>query len=75
MRAKGLKIFVVLALLAGRAKTQEFTLHVLEEGKSTSIRGLSVPNDSVAWVSGSDGWVGQEAAFHPTRMGRHPAHQ
>ncbi|MBK1439059.1 oxidoreductase [Parapedobacter sp. ISTM3] len=30
---------------------------MLEGGKPTSIRGLSVLDDSVAWVSGSAGWV------------------
>src|SRR5690606_33760797 len=38
---------------------QDVRLTMLQEGRSTSIRGLSVVDDSVAWVSGSDGWVGR----------------
>ncbi len=30
---------------------------VLTAGKASSLRGLSVVNDSVAWASGSGGWV------------------
>jgi photosystem II stability/assembly factor-like uncharacterized protein len=33
------------------------TISIIEQGKSTSIRGLSVVNDKVAWVSGSKGHV------------------
>ncbi|WP_436834084.1 WD40/YVTN/BNR-like repeat-containing protein [Parapedobacter sp. DT-150] len=40
---------------------QDVSLKVLQEGRSISIRGLSVLDDSVAWVSGSDGWVGRTA--------------
>ncbi len=29
----------------------------LQSGRETSIRGLSVLNDSVAWISGSNGWT------------------
>src|SRR5690606_267301 len=50
-----------LAMLAGTARPvcgQGFSLEYLESGPSTSIRGLSVLNDSVAWLSGTDGWVG-----------------
>jgi len=32
-------------------------IHILESGKNTSLRGLSVLNDSIAWVSGSAGWT------------------
>jgi len=38
---------------------QDVRLTMLQSGRSTSIRGLSVADDSVAWVSGSDGWVGR----------------
>jgi photosystem II stability/assembly factor-like uncharacterized protein len=33
------------------------TIAVLQQGKSTSIRGLSVVDDSVTWISGSKGTV------------------
>ncbi len=40
---------------------QDLTIDILDQGKPTSIRGLSVLDDSVAWVSGSNGWVGHTA--------------
>ncbi len=33
------------------------TISLLQQGKSTSIRGLSVVDDSIAWISGSKGTV------------------
>jgi len=36
-------------------KAQHITL--LQQGKPTSIRGLSVVDDSVAWISGSKGYI------------------
>lgn len=54
---KGL-LALMLAALAGYVQAQHLTLHVLQENKPSSIRGLSVLDDSVAWVSGSNGWVG-----------------
>jgi len=36
-------------------------LKILQQGTPTSIRGLSVVDDSVAWVSGSNGWVARTA--------------
>lgn len=32
-------------------------ISILESGRNTSLRGLSVWNDSIAWVSGSGGWT------------------
>ncbi|HTD97933.1 MAG TPA: YCF48-related protein [Mucilaginibacter sp.] len=32
-------------------------IEVLQQGKPTSIRGLSVVNDNVAWISGSKGYI------------------
>jgi len=43
-------------LIAGfSTSAQSFTLEKLQEGKDVSFRGISIPNDSVAWVSGSKG--------------------
>ncbi|GAC1314827.1 MAG: YCF48-related protein [Mucilaginibacter sp.] len=42
-------------LLISNVKAQ--TIIPLEQGKATSIRGLSVVNDNVAWVSGSKGHI------------------
>jgi photosystem II stability/assembly factor-like uncharacterized protein len=38
---------------------QNYTLKELTTGTKTSMRGLSVLSDSVAWVSGSGGYVGK----------------
>ncbi|MDP3468403.1 MAG: YCF48-related protein [Daejeonella sp.] len=33
------------------------SIQLLQKGKDTSLRGLSVVDDSIAWVSGSKGWT------------------
>lgn len=33
------------------------SIQLLQKGKDTSLRGLSVVNDSIAWISGSKGWT------------------
>lgn len=33
------------------------SIQLLQNGKDTSLRGLSVVDDSIAWVSGSKGWT------------------
>ncbi len=38
---------------------QNYTIKPLTAGKNTSMRGLSIVSDSVAWVSGSNGYVGK----------------
>jgi photosystem II stability/assembly factor-like uncharacterized protein len=48
--------FAVITLISTALKAQ--TITVLHQSKSSSIRGLSVVDDSVAWVSGSKGTVG-----------------
>lgn len=52
---------VVLLNFAAVGHAQEVSLTMLQEGRPTSIRGLSVVDDDVAWVSGSHGWVGHTA--------------
>lgn len=47
--------FVFFLLLSGISLSQ--TIKVLTQGQPTSIRGLSVPNDSTVWASGSKGYV------------------
>lgn len=39
----------------------EPSLKLLQSGTPTSIRGLSVVDDQVAWASGSNGWVARTA--------------
>jgi photosystem II stability/assembly factor-like uncharacterized protein len=53
--AKLFVLAILLILSTGIAKAQHITL--LQQGKPTSIRGLSVLDDSVAWVSGSKGYI------------------
>lgn len=50
-------LFLLLFPVFGFA--QQFTLKQLASGKNTSMRGLSILSDSVAWVSGSNGYVGK----------------
>lgn len=44
---------VILLITPDKAKAQK--IEILQQGKSTSIRGLSVVDDNVAWISGSKG--------------------
>ncbi len=52
-------VWFLLGITVMCGYAQEIRLEILEEGKETSIRGLSVVDDSIAWVSGSNGWVGK----------------
>lgn len=47
---------LLLSLIAGRTMAQH--IEVLQQDQATSIRGLSVLDDHVAWISGSKGTVG-----------------
>ncbi|MEI9947295.1 MAG: YCF48-related protein [Chitinophagaceae bacterium] len=49
-------LFISFLLLA-----QKSTIEIVSTGTNTSLRGLSVVNDNVAWVSGSNGTVGRTA--------------
>ncbi|HUM97496.1 MAG TPA: oxidoreductase [Chitinophagaceae bacterium] len=42
-----------------KSNAQQPTVQVLTSGQKTSLRGLSVVNDNVIWVSGSNGTVGK----------------
>jgi len=48
-------LFLVLACIVCNLKAQKIAL--LEQGKPTSIRGLSVVNDHIVWASGSNGYI------------------
>ncbi|QQL48341.1 YCF48-related protein [Mucilaginibacter ginkgonis] len=48
-------LLVMLLLISTRSGAQHITL--LQQNKPTSIRGLSVVDDKVAWISGSKGYV------------------
>nr|WP_294906736.1 oxidoreductase [uncultured Lacibacter sp.] len=53
---KQLFLFAFL-IVAGSVSAQ--TIQLLDSGKTTSIRGLSVVNDNIVWVSGANGMVGR----------------
>ena len=50
--------FLALVLQAQLTWAQQFQLKSIETNVNSSLRGLSVVNDQVAWISGSAGWVG-----------------
>lgn len=50
------RLLIIFLLLANVTNAQEIKL--LTSGTNTSIRGLSVVNDHIVWVSGSNGQVG-----------------
>lgn len=54
---QSLLIFLLLFTSFLASNGQE--LRLLQHGFDTSLRGLSVVDDSVAWVSGSKGWTAQ----------------
>jgi photosystem II stability/assembly factor-like uncharacterized protein len=47
----------ILLLLVACTETQAQKIELLQQGKPTSIRGLSVVDDSTAWISGSKGYI------------------
>ncbi len=55
-----LKIVVVLSFLflsTSRISAQDFLFRISDTGTSSNFRGLSVVNDSVIWMAGTDGTV------------------
>jgi photosystem II stability/assembly factor-like uncharacterized protein len=54
---KGFAFFFLI--LSHAAFGQALHWKTVELGVNTNCRGLSVVNDSVAWISGSNGWVGR----------------
>jgi len=46
-------LFVLFSLNTAKAQKIE----ILQQGKPTSIRGLSVVDDKIAWISGSKGYI------------------
>lgn len=51
-------IIIILALVFSlKAGAQSFKAIQLDSGKNTSIRGMCVLSDKVAWLSGSNGWI------------------
>jgi photosystem II stability/assembly factor-like uncharacterized protein len=58
MKKQKLSLLFILALFTA-ALGQQPTVELLTSGTKTSLRGLSVVNDNVIWVSGSNGTVGK----------------
>jgi len=50
-------IFVLLILICANLHAQQ--IKILNTGTKTSIRGLSVVNDKIIWLSGSNGMIGK----------------
>ncbi len=50
--------FLFILILSFAASAQKLDWLNIDTKTNASFRGLSVVNDSVAWVSGSQGWVG-----------------
>ena len=50
-------VFFLLIILCLHAQAQQ--IRIVNDGTNTSLRGLSVVNDRVVWVSGSNGMVGK----------------
>ncbi|WP_166670671.1 YCF48-related protein [Olivibacter sp. XZL3] len=48
---------LVILFTVGTLKGQQFKLEMLQEGKDVSFRGMSIPSDSVAWISGTKGTI------------------
>lgn len=62
--------FLLLAVFSIQLSAQ--TIQLLDSAKTTSIRGLSVVNDNIIWVSGANGMVGRSidggASFKWTKV-------
>lgn len=52
-----IKFVITLILLLPVTSLMAQHIELLQQGKPTSIRGLSVVNDNVAWISGSKGYI------------------
>lgn len=54
-----MKKLLFFLLIPFFAAAQTYEIRPVTKGKNTSMRGLSVVSDSVAWVSGSNGFIGK----------------
>ena len=60
MKYSAFRYLVLLALLlCSNAYSQTYSLENCEVSVTSSLRGLSVVDDSVVWASGSNGWIGR----------------
>lgn len=56
-RARLKKINILIIILLGASFLKAQTIALIQQNPQTSIRGLSVVDDNIAWVSGSKGHV------------------
>ncbi|WP_276503742.1 WD40/YVTN/BNR-like repeat-containing protein [Terrimonas pollutisoli] len=56
---KKLNILFLFLFIVGKTSAQSPSIEILTSGTKTSLRGLSVVNDNIIWVSGSNGTVGK----------------
>ena len=56
---KKLITIIILSFITGLIAAQTPFIEILTSGTKTSLRGLSVVNDQVIWVSGSNGTIGK----------------
>jgi photosystem II stability/assembly factor-like uncharacterized protein len=54
-----LRVLLVFIFLPFALSAQQPVVEILTSGTKTSLRGLSVVNENVVWVSGSNGMVGK----------------
>ncbi len=54
-------IFLFLLVIRQTGSAQQANVEILTSGHNSSLRGLSVVNDNVIWVSGSNGTVGKSS--------------
>lgn len=58
-RIKIIHLFILLLVVFSSFQINAQTIQLLDSGTKSSIRGLSVVNDRIIWVSGSNGLVGK----------------
>ena len=49
---------ILLLVCSFVVTAQSYKLELFDSGINSSFRSMSVVNDSVAWLGGSNGWIG-----------------
>ena len=57
MPLKKILFVVSLVFITCSINAQNVVINILDSGRKTSIRGLSVVDDNIVWASGSNGIV------------------
>ena len=58
MLGKKIRLSFLLMMLAFALNSKAQHITLLQQGPPTSIRGLCIVNDNIAWLSGSKGYIG-----------------